>query len=128
MQKNQNELYHTGRRGMRWYQHIFGQSKSNSKSHNKSHSNSQDMSKMTNEELRNAIARKQLLAEYNRINKPAERKSRGRQIAKYTFDRMILPAATDIGKQIFTSMMAKMANDKLKLNSEYKVYANNKRK
>lgn len=124
MQKNQNELSHHGILGMRWGVHKSKQSKTL----NKSHSDSQDTSKMTNEELRNAIARKQLLAEYNRINKPAERKSRGKQIAKYTFDRMILPAATDIGKQIFTSMMAKMANDKLKLNSEYKVYANNKRK
>lgn len=124
MQKNQNELSHHGILGMRWGVHKSKQSKTL----NKSHSDSQDISKMSNEELRNAIARKQLLAEYNRINKPAEQKSRGRQIAKYTFDRMILPAATDIGKQIFTSMMAKMANDKLKLNSEYKVYANNKRK
>lgn len=124
MQKNQNELSHHGILGMRWGVHKSKQSKTL----NKSHTSSQDISKMSNEELRNAIARKQLLAEYNRINKPAEQKSRGRQIAKYTFDRMILPAATDIGKQIFTSMMAKMANDKLKLNSEYKVYANNKRK
>lgn len=124
MQKNQNELSHHGILGMRWGVHKSKQSKL----HGKSHSDSQDISKMTNEELRNAIARKQLLSEYNRINKPAEQKSRGKQIAKYTFDRMILPAATDIGKQIFTSMMAKMANEKLNLKSEYKVYANNKRK
>lgn len=124
MQKNQNELSHHGILGMRWGVHKSKQSKI----HNKSHSDSQDTSKMTNEELRNAIARKQLLAEYNRINKPAEQKSRGKQIAKYTFDRMILPAATDVGKQIFTSVMAKMANDRFNFNSEYKVYANNKRK
>ena len=116
MQKNQNELSHHGILGMRWGVHKSKQSKS----HNKSHSNSQDISKMSNEELRNAIARKQLLAEYKRVNKPAEQKTRGKQIAKYTFDRMILPAATDIGKQIFTSVMAKMANEKLNLKSEYK--------
>ena len=54
--------------------------------------------------------------------------SKGKQFIKYVSKEMILPAATDVGKQIFKSMMTKAANKAFNFDDELKVYTNNKKK
>ena len=41
---------------------------------------------------------------------------------------MIVPAATDVGKQVVKSMMTKAVNKAFKFDDELKVYTNNKKK
>ena len=41
---------------------------------------------------------------------------------------MVVPAVTDIGKQVLKSYMAKGVNKALNLEGDSKVYANNKKK
>ena len=41
---------------------------------------------------------------------------------------MIAPAAIDTGRQLVKSYMTKAVNDGLKLEDEYKIYTNNKKK
>lgn len=55
--------------------------------------------------------------------------SKGKRVMKYIGKEMLLPAASDIGKQLARSGMTYMVNNGLKINgTEYKIYTNNKKK
>lgn len=58
-------LAHYGRKGMKWYQHIFGERQSNAK-YNKS--NKEDYKTLSDEELRSRINRIRLEREYKSLS------------------------------------------------------------
>ena len=57
-----------------------------------------------------------------------EHVSRGKKIVNTVMRDMIAPAAIDTGRQLIKSYMTKAVNDGLKLDDEYKIYTNNKKK
>ena len=54
--------------------------------------------------------------------------SKGKRFTSYIVKEMIIPAATDVGKQAVKSMMVKAVNKKMNFDDELKVYTNNKKK
>ena len=54
--------------------------------------------------------------------------SKGKKFVGYVTKEMIVPAATDVGKQVVKSMMTKAVNKTFKFDDELKVYTNNKKK
>ena len=54
--------------------------------------------------------------------------SKGKKFTQYVAKEMLLPAATDVGKQVAKSMMTKAVNKAFKFDDELKVYTNNKKK
>ena len=54
--------------------------------------------------------------------------SKGKAIVDKFMKEMLEPAAMDVGKQLVKSYLVKATNDSLKLDNEYKVYTNNKKK
>ena len=75
-------------------------------------------------------AEKKLVIDVNKKMSELDPKkvSKGKQVIKYVSKEMILPSATDVGKQIFKSMMTKAANEAFNFDDELKVYTNNKKK
>lgn len=85
---------------------------------------------MTDEELRAAINRKQLENSYKEVHPQQVKKGNSfvKKVGGVLINDMIVPAATDIGKQVLRSYMAKGVNKVLNLEGDSKVYANNKKK
>ena len=54
--------------------------------------------------------------------------SKGKKFVSYVMQTMIIPAATDVGRQAVKSMMVKAVNKKMNFDDELKVYTNNKKK
>lgn len=88
---------------------------------------------MTTAELKTKTDR--LNAEKNYIDAVNNRKalepakvSKGKKFVSTIMNDMITPAAVDVGKQLVKSYMTKAVNDGLKLENDYKVYTNNKKK
>lgn len=54
--------------------------------------------------------------------------SKGKKFVGYVTKEMIVPAATDVGKQVVKSMMTKAVNKAFNFDDELKVYTNNKKK
>ena len=54
--------------------------------------------------------------------------AKGKRFTSYIVKEMIIPAATDVGKQAVKSMMVKAVNKKMNFDDELKVYTNNKKK
>ena len=92
---------------------------STTKTHTKS------ISEMSDDELRQKIARRKLESEYIATTQVV---SRGKAITDRVLKNIITPAAEDVGKQVVKSYMAKATNKVLGLEGEDKVYANNKKK
>ena len=86
---------------------------------------------MTNEELSAAISRKKLENDYKEAY-PTKQVKKGDSFVKKVggifINDMVVPAVTDIGKQVLKSYMAKGVNKALNLEGDSKVYANNKKK
>ena len=86
---------------------------------------------MTNEELSAAISRKKLENDYKEAY-PTKQVKKGdsfvKKVGGILINDMVVPAATDIGKQVLRSYMAKGVNKALNLEGDSKVYANNKKK
>ena len=88
---------------------------------------------MTNDELREKTTRMNLESDYiNAVRKmnslsPKEI-SRGKKFINGLTKEVVLPAATDVAKQLAKSYITKFVNDGLKLSNEYKVYTNNQKK
>ena len=51
-----------------------------------------------------------------------------KKFVSYVTQNMIIPAATDVGRQAVKSMMVKAVNKKMNFDDELKVYTNNKKK
>ena len=86
---------------------------------------------MTNEELSAAISRKKLENDYKEAY-PTKQVKKGdsfvKKVGGILINDMVVPAVTDIGKQVLKSYMAKGVNKALNLEGDSKVYANNKKK
>lgn len=87
-------------------------------------------SELTGKELKrftpvkkSAIDTTQKMSELN-----AKQVSKGKEFMKYVGKEMILPAATDVGKQVVKSLMVKTVNKAMDFDDEHKVYTNNKKK
>jgi hypothetical protein len=88
---------------------------------------------MTDSELREKTNRLNLENNYNMAvsnNKAYQEQhvSRGKKVIDTLLKDVITPAATDVGKQLVKSYMTKAVNDGLKLEDEYKIHTNNKKK
>lgn len=88
---------------------------------------------MTDAELRTKTDR--LNAEKNYIEAvknhkaaTAEDVSRGKKITNTFLKEMLEPAAIDVGRQLVKSYLVKWTNEGLKLENDYKVHTNNKKK
>lgn len=88
---------------------------------------------MTDAELREKTTRMTLEKDYiNAVNamnnlKPKE-VSRGKKFINSVMRDVVVPAATDVTKQLVKSYMVKFTNESLNLDNEYKVHTNNKKK
>lgn len=92
-----------------------------------------NISEMSTEDLRKRTDR--LTAERNYIEAVRARNeltpkkvSRSKRFVSYMGKEIVKPAATNIGKQIATSMLTKAANKTFKFDDSLKVYTNNKKK
>lgn len=82
---------------------------------------------LSNEELQKRIDRITLENNYKSLV-DTKQVSKGKKITDKIINEVISPAATDIGKQVVKSLMAKGVNKALNLQGESMVYANNKKK
>lgn len=92
-----------------------------------------DVKSLSDEDLEKKIKRLRNEKDYIDLNKqmaslnPKE-VSKGKQFINKVANDMIVPAATDVGKQVVKSFMTKAANKAFNLDDELKVYTNNKKK
>lgn len=100
--------------------------KKSGKTTKESVSKTKPLSEMTNDEIKKANDRRGLENDYNRLH--PKQISKGRAITNTIINDMIIPSATDIGKQLVKSKMADIVNTTLGLEGDYRVYANNKKK
>lgn len=143
-----NELYHYGKKGMRWgYRKTQVRSSSGNTRKRKSNTLSlfkkkkttrnasvaksspaqtKSVKDMSDDELRRKIERVRLEQQYQQLNPKTV--SRGQRIAKRVMNNIIVPAAEDVGKQVVKSIMVNGVNKALSLEGDSKVYANNKKK
>lgn len=125
---NGNELYHTGRLGMKWGQHIFGSKSGSSKKTNSAQRQAEvvkrveeasnepvrrrpkTMQEMTNAELQAYNTRKQLEATYLSYN--PKKVSKGKQFASAVVNKVIVPVAVEAGKSYAKKMLNDLQNGK----------------
>ena len=151
-----NELMHYGVPGMKWgvrrtpaqlgrkktssSKSLFGKKKPKPKAKAKTKSESskketapkpKSVKEMSNEELNAAIDRIRLEQTYASLS--PQKVSMGKKIAKTILNDVIVPAATDVGRQMVKSTLARAGNKTLSevfkdFSDEDKIYANNKKK
>ena len=131
-----NELYHFGIKGMKWGVRKNRSSSDPSSSSlskkkkrglgNISEPKNKSVKDMSDEELRNTIARIELENRYKDLS--PKKVSAGKKFVDRVINNIILPAGEDVTKQLVKSGMTKTANDLFKLDDELKVYTNNKKK
>ena len=149
-----NELMHYGVPGMKWgvrrtpaqlgrkktssSKSLFGKKKPKPKAKAKSKSSKEEtapkkksVKEMSNEELNAAIDRMRLEQTYASLS--PQKVSMGKKIAKTILNDVVVPAATDVGRQMVKSTLARAGNKTLSevfkdFSEEDKIYANNKKK
>ena len=149
-----NELMHYGVPGMKWgvrrtpaqlgrkktssSKSLFEKKKPKPKPKAKSESSKKETSpkkksvkEMSDEELNAAISRLQLEQRYKELS--PQKVSMGKKIAKTILNDVVVPAATDVGRQMVKSTLARAGNKTLgevfkDFSDEDKIYANNKKK
>lgn len=149
-----NELMHYGVPGMKWgvirtpaqlgrkktssSKSLFGKKKSKPKPKTKPESSKKEtapkkksVKEMSDEELNAAISRLQLEQRYKELS--PQKVSMGKKIAKTILNDVVVPAATDVGRQMVKSTLARAGNKTLgevfkDFSDEDKIYANNKKK
>ena len=149
-----NELMHYGVPGMKWgvrrtpaqlgrkktssSKSLFEKKKPKPKPKAKSESSKKEtapkkksVKEMSNEELNAAIDRMRLEQTYASLS--PQKVSMGKKIAKTILNDVIVPAATDVGRQMVKSTLARAGNKTLSevfkdFSDEDKIYANNKKK
>lgn len=83
------------------------------------------ISEMSNEEIQDRIDR---LTLENKLREVTPKQvSSGQKFMDTVMNRMITPAAVDLGKQFLKGQMASVMNSTMKLEGDQKVYANNKK-
>ena len=103
-----------------------GSKKKSASTESSSQPKKKSVKEMSDAELRDKINRLELEKRYSQLN--PEQVSRGKKFVDKVVKDMVLPAATDVGKQLIKSEITKLVNDKLGLEDEYKVFTNNKKK
>ena len=149
-----DELMHYGVPGMKWgvrrtpaqlgrkktssSKSLFGKKKPKPKPKVKSESSKEEtapkkksVKEMSNEELNAAIDRMRLEQTYASLS--PQKVSMGKKIAKTILNDVVVPAATDVGRQMVKSTLARAGNKTLSevfkdFSDEDKIYANNKKK
>lgn len=151
-----DELMHYGVPGMKWgvrrtpaqlgrkktssSKSLFGKKKPKPKPKPKAKSESskeetapkkKSVKEMSNEELNAAIDRMRLEQTYASLS--PQKVSMGKKIAKTILNDVVVPAATDVGRQMVKSTLARAGNKTLSevfkdFSDEDKIYANNKKK
>ena len=149
-----NELMHYGVPGMKWgvrrtpaqlgrkktssSKSLFGKKKPKPEAKAKSKSSKEEtapkkksVKEMSNEELNAAIDRMRLEQTYASLS--PQKVSMGKKIAKTILNDVVVPAATDVGRQMVKSTLARAGNKTLSevfkdFSDEDKIYANNKKK
>ena len=146
-----NELMHYGVPGMKWgvrrtpaqlgrkktssSKSLFGKKKpkpkAKSESSKKETAPKKSVKEMSNEELNAAIDRMRLEQTYASLS--PQKVSMGKKIAKTILNDVVVPAATDVGRQMVKSTLARAGNKTLSevfkdFSDEDKIYANNKKK
>lgn len=88
---------------------------------------------MTNAELKEKTDRMRLETEYinavrtmNNLN--PKQVSKGKAFVNKVVKDVVTPAVTDVSRQLVKSYIVKIVNDNLKLENDYKVHTNNKKK
>lgn len=134
-------LVHHGIKGQKWGVRRFqrkdgtltpagkkrkAQANDSSDSGENSQPKKKSVKEMSDTELRDKINRLELEKRYSQLN--PQQVSKGKQFVDKVVKDMVLPAATDVGKQLVKSQITKLVNDKLGLDDEYKVFTNNKKK
>lgn len=132
-----DELYHYGRKGMKWGEHIFGKPRSGSKGRvvakKKSFSDKakeakeakkkakaaeaeaerkKDPRNMSDEDLRKAISRKQLENEYRKYY--PEKVSKGREFASKLWNESLAPSLISSGKKFASDLLESYGKDFIK--------------
>ena len=134
-----NELYHYGRKGMKWYQNIFTKNKRKGgkrdrtdnadESPNKSKTNSQSdsykssrkpLSEMEKDELDAAVNRLRSEQAYKQLYSELhpEQISRGKQFVRDAWDKAISPAIIESGKKITEKFLTKTMSNLLGLDEK----------
>ena len=151
-----DELMHYGVPGMKWgvrrtpaqlgrkktssSRFLLGKKKSKAKAKTKTKSESskeetapkkKSVKEMSDDELNAAIRRMQLEQTYASLS--PQKVSMGKKIAKTILNDVVVPAATDVGRQMVKSTLARAGNKTLSevfkdFSDEDKIYANNKKK
>lgn len=141
-----DELYHYGRKGMKWGQNIFGKKRSGAKGtvvakKKKSYlerakeakeakkkaaaeakakaaeeARKRDPKNMSDADMRRAIERKRLENEYRSLH--PQKVSLGKRLASEVLEKAIKPALIDGGKHILTNMLKQYGDDLLKKDAE----------
>ena len=147
-----DELMHYGVPGMKWgvrrtpaqlgrkktssSKSLFGKKKPKPKAKSESSKKEtvqkkKSVKEMSDEELNAAISRLQLEQRYKELS--PQKVSMGKKIAKTILNDVVVPAATDVGRQMVKSTLARAGNKTLSevfkdFSDEDKIYANNKKK
>lgn len=136
-----DELYHYGRKGMKWGQNIFGKPRSGSKGRVVAKKKSlldkakeaqaakkkakadaaeaerkKDPRNMSDADLRKAIDRKRLENEYRTLH--PQKVSFGKKLASEFLEKSIKPALIEGGRQLLTNALKQYGDDLLKKNTE----------
>lgn len=100
--------------------------KSPDKEETKTETTKRSIKDLSNDELRAITTRLELEKKYRDLS--PKKVSLGKKIITTIGKDIILPAAVDVGKQWFKSMLTQKVNDTLELPDEYKIHTNNKKK
>ena len=103
------------------------------KSTNQDQNKKKTVKEMSDDELRERTNRMRLENEYATAAKAMkdlekEDVTRGKKIVDKVLSDIVAPVATDVTRQLVKSYVVKGVNDGLKLEKEYKIYTNNKKK
>ena len=139
-----DELMHYGRKGMKWGQNIFTSGKKSgskkrgdsdddagtptkAKTKSSSESKKKSVKEMSDTELSDAIRRLEMERRYRELT--PQQVSKGKAFTSAVVNKMILPAAEDVGRQMVKTFLVDQVNKGFGFDDEeHKVYTNNKKK
>ena len=139
-----DELMHYGRKGMKWYQNIFTSGKKSgskkrgdsdddagtptkAKTKSSSTTKKKSVKEMSDTELSDAIRRLEMERRYRELT--PQQVSKGKAFTNSVVNKMILPAAEDVGRQLVKTFLVDQVNKGFGFDDEeHKVYTNNKKK